>query len=152
MTLKVGDKIPDILGINQDGEAIKASDFRGKKLVLYFYPKDHTSGCTAEACSFRDRYVELQAAGYEVVGASVDDEKSHLKFIEKQQLPFDLIADTDKTLVEQFGVWGEKSLYGRKYMGTFRTTFLIDEQGVIERIFLPKEIRTGVHADQIMSL
>jgi peroxiredoxin Q/BCP len=151
MELKAGDKIPDILGVNQNGKEIKASDYRGKKLVLYFYPKDHTSGCTAEACSFRDRYAALQEKGYEVVGVSVDDEKSHLKFIDKQSLPFDLIADTGKELVEKFGVWGEKSMYGRKYMGTFRTTFLIDEQGVVEHVFQPKEIKTGTHADQILS-
>jgi peroxiredoxin Q/BCP len=116
---------------------------------LYFYPKDNTSGCTTEACSFRDNYTDLRKAGYEVVGVSVDNEKSHLGFIEKQQLPFDLIADTDKELVEQFGVWGEKSLYGRKYMGTLRMTFLIDEAGIIEYIFQPKEIKTSTHAAQI---
>jgi peroxiredoxin Q/BCP len=150
MTIKVGDKIPDILGKNQAGQTIKASDYTGKKLVLYFYPKDSTSGCTAEACSFRDNYAEFRKAGYAVVGVSVDDAKSHQKFIEKQQLPFDLIADTDKTLVEAFGVWGEKSLYGRKYMGTFRTTFLIDEGGIVTQIFQPKEIKTSTHANQIL--
>jgi peroxiredoxin Q/BCP len=149
MTLKTGDKIPEILGKNQNGKEIKASDYKGKKLVLYFYPKDNTSGCTAEACSFRDNYADLRKAGYEVVGVSVDNEKSHLGFIEKQHLPFDLIADTDKKLVEKFGVWGEKSLYGKKYMGTFRTTFLIDEAGIIEYIFQPKEIKTSTHAAQI---
>ncbi|MDR1556519.1 MAG: thioredoxin-dependent thiol peroxidase [Tannerellaceae bacterium] len=150
MALQIGDKIPDILGINQNGKEIKASDYQGKKIVLYFYPKDNTSGCTAEACSFRDHYTDLREQGYEVVGVSVDDAKSHLKFIEKQQLPFDLIADTAKELVEAFGVWGEKSMYGRKYMGTFRTTFLINEQGIIEYIFQPKAIKTTTHADQIL--
>ncbi|MDR0864149.1 MAG: thioredoxin-dependent thiol peroxidase [Candidatus Symbiothrix sp.] len=149
MALKKGDKIPEILGKNQNGKEIKASDYQGKKLVIYFYPKDNTAGCTAEACSFRDNYADLRKAGYEVVGVSVDNEKSHLGFIEKQHLPFDLIADTDKELVEKFGVWGEKSLYGRKYMGTFRTTFLVDENGIIEYIFLPKEIKTGTHAAQV---
>ncbi|MDR1937503.1 MAG: thioredoxin-dependent thiol peroxidase, partial [Tannerellaceae bacterium] len=149
--MKTGDKLPEVLGINQNGKEIKASDYRGRKLVLYFYPKDSTSGCTAEACSFRDHYADLRAMGYEVVGVSVDNEKSHLKFIEKQQLPFDLIADTGKELVETFGVWGEKSMYGRKYMGTFRTTFLIDENGVIEHIFQPKEIKTATHAAQIIT-
>jgi peroxiredoxin Q/BCP len=150
MALQVGDKIPAVLGKDQHGKEIKASDYAGKKLVLYFYPKDNTSGCTAEACSFRDSYSELRKQGYEVVGVSVDDEKSHQKFIEGKGLPFDLIADTDKRLVEQFGVWGEKSMYGRKYMGTFRTTFLINEEGTITRIFLPKEIKTGTHAEQVL--
>jgi peroxiredoxin Q/BCP len=149
MELKIGDKVPEIIGKNQNGKEIKASDYRGKKLVIYFYPKDNTAGCTAEACSFRDNYADLRKAGYEVVGVSVDNEKSHLGFIEKQQLPFDLIADTDKDLVEKFGVWGEKSMYGRKYMGTFRTTFLVNENGIIEHIFQPKEIKTSTHATQI---
>ncbi|MDR0790890.1 MAG: thioredoxin-dependent thiol peroxidase [Bacteroidales bacterium] len=151
MALTIGDKIPEILGKNQAGQQIKTSDYRGKKLVLYFYPKDNTSGCTAEACSFRDNYSEFRKQGYEVVGASVDDEKSHSKFIEKQQLPFDLIADSDKTLVEMFGVWAEKSMYGKKYMGTLRTTFVVNEEGVIEEIYLPKEIKTASHAEQIKS-
>jgi peroxiredoxin Q/BCP len=151
MALKIGDNIPEILGRNQDGKTLKASDYKGKKLVLYFYPKDSTPGCTAEACSFRDSYSGLRSDGYEVVGVSIDSEKSHRGFIEKQQLPFDLIADTEKELVEAFGVWGEKNMYGRKYMGTFRTTFLVDEEGVIEHIFLPKEIKTSSHAEQVKS-
>jgi peroxiredoxin Q/BCP len=151
MALNIGDKIPEALGKNQNGSEIKASDFTGKKLILYFYPKDNTPGCTAEACSFRDSYAGLQKAGYAVVGISVDSEKSHVGFIAKQQLPFDLIADTDKALVEKFGVWGEKSMYGRKYFGTLRTTFLVDETGTIEHIYLPKEITTSRHAEQIMS-
>jgi peroxiredoxin Q/BCP len=150
MALKTGDKIPEILGINQYGKEIKADEYKGKKLVLYFYPKDNTSGCTAEACSFRDNYSNLRKAGYEVIGISVDDEKSHLKFIEKQQLPFNLISDTGKSLVEKFGVWGEKSMYGKKYMGIFRTTFLVNEEGIIEKIFLPPEIKTSTHAEQIL--
>ncbi len=148
--MKTGDKIPEILGKDQNGNEIKASDYKGKKLVLYFYPKDNTSGCTAQACSLRDGYSELRKAGYEVIGISVDDEKSHLKFIEKQSLPFNLIADTDKKLVEQFGVWGEKSMYGRKYMGIFRTTFIINEEGIIEKIIGPKEVKTSDHANQIL--
>jgi peroxiredoxin Q/BCP len=152
MTLNVGDKIPDILGTDQDGKELKASDYKGSKLVLYFYPKDSTPGCTAEACSFRDNFPQLKKAGYQVLGVSVDTEKSHRKFIEKQQLPFPLIADTDKKLVGQFGVWGEKTLAGRKYMGTFRTTFLINESGIIEKIITPKEIRTKEHAQQILDL
>ncbi len=148
--MKVGDKAPEILGLDENGNEIRLSNYKGHKVVLYFYPKDNTSGCTAEACSFRDGYSDLRKAGYEVIGVSVDNAKSHQKFIEKNQLPFPLIADTDKKLVEQFGVWGEKSMYGRKYMGTFRTTFIINEEGVIERIFTPKEIKTKEHAQQIL--
>ena len=148
--MQVGDKAPEVLGINEKGEEIRLSDYKGKKIVLYFYPKDMTSGCTAQACNLRDNHSELRKAGYEVIGVSVDNEKSHQKFIEKNNLPFPLIADTDKKLVEQFGVWGEKSMYGRKYMGTFRTTFIINEEGVIERIITPKEVKTKDHAAQIL--
>ena len=148
--MNIGDKAPEILGRDQNGNEIKLSDFAGRKLVLYFYPKDSTSGCTAEACSLRDNYSELRRQGYEVVGVSIQDEKSHQKFIEKNQLPFNLIADTDMTLVQQMGVWGEKSMYGRKYFGTLRTTFIINEAGIIERVFLPKEIKTKIHAEQIL--
>ena len=148
--MNVGDKAPEILGINEKGEEICLSNYKGKKLVLYFYPKDSTSGCTAQACNLRDNYDALRQAGYEVVGVSVDSEKSHQKFIEKNSLPFPLIADTDKKLVEQFGVWGEKSMYGRKYMGTFRTTFIINEEGIVERIIGPKEVKTKDHAAQIL--
>ena len=150
MSLTIGDKIPDILGHDQDGNAIKASDYAGSKLVLYFYPKDNTPGCTAEACSFRDNFSSLRKAGYQILGVSIDDGKSHRKFIERQQLPFPLIADTDKKLVEAFGVWGEKTLAGRKYMGTFRTTFIINESGVIEDIIGSKQIKTKEHAQQIL--
>ena len=149
--MKVGDKVPEVLGRDENGNEVKMSDFKGKKLVLYFYPKDNTSGCTAEACSIRDNYEQLQAEGYEVLGVSVQDENSHKKFIEKQQLPFHLIADTEKTLNEAFGVWAEKSMYGRKYFGTLRTTFIIDENGVIERVILPKEIKTKIHGEQILA-
>ena len=148
--MNIGDKAPEVLGMNENGEEIRLSQYKGKKLVLYFYPKDNTSGCTAEACSLRDNYAELRKQGYEVIGVSVDDAASHRKFIDKHGLPFPLIADTDKKLVEAMGVWGEKSMYGRKYMGTFRTTFLIDEEGIIERIYLPKEIKTKIHAEQIL--
>lgn len=151
MALNIGDKIPEILGVNQDGEVVKASDYAGSKLVLYFYPKDSTPGCTAEACSFRDNFSELRKAGYKILGVSVDNEASHKKFIEKQQLPFPLIADTDKKLVEAFGVWGEKSFMGRKFMGTIRTTFLIDEYGLIEDIIGAKQIKTKQHAEQILN-
>ena len=124
--MNIGDKIPEILGTDQDGKTVKASDFAGKKLALYFYPKDSTPGCTSEACNLRDNYQALMARGIEVIGVSVDSEQSHKKFIAKNELPFRLIADTEKTLVQAFGVWGEKSMYGRKYMGTFRTTIIID--------------------------
>ena len=130
--MQIGDKAPEILGINERGEEVRLSSYKGKKIVLYFYPKDMTSGCTAQACNLRDNYSELRKAGYEVIGVSVDNEKSHQKFM------------------EQFGVWGEKSMYGRKYMGTFRTTFIIDEEGVIERIITPKEVKTKDHAAQIL--
>jgi len=150
MALQVGDKAPAVLGINQDGTEIKISDFAGKKVVLYFYPKDNTPGCTAQACSLRDNYDDLQKSGYEVIGVSTDSAASHLKFIAKQNLPFQLIADTDKKLSEIFGTWGEKSLYGKQYMGTFRTTFIIDETGSITRIMLPKEVNTKTHASQIL--
>lgn len=148
--MKIGDKAPEILGYDENGKEIRLSDFAGRRLVLYFYPKDMTSGCTAQACSLRDGYAELRRQGYEVLGVSVQDGRSHQKFIEKNQLPFHLIADTDGRLHEQFGTWGEKSMYGRKYMGTFRTTFILNEQGVVERIMLPKEIKTKEHARQIL--
>lgn len=149
--MNIGDKAPEILGVNEKGEEIRLSDYKGRKVVLYFYPKDSTSGCTAQACNLRDHYAELREAGYAVIGVSVDSEKSHQKFIEKNVLPFPLIADTDKKLVEQFGVWGEKSMYGRKYMGTFRTTFILNEEGIIERIISPKEVKTKEHASQILN-
>ncbi|MCM8873281.1 MAG: thioredoxin-dependent thiol peroxidase [Paludibacteraceae bacterium] len=149
--MNIGDKIPEILGKDQDGKTVKASDFAGKKLALYFYPKDSTPGCTSEACNLRDNYQALMARGIEVIGVSVDSEQSHKKFIAKNELLFRLIADTEKTLVQAFGVWGEKSMYGRKYMGTFRTTFIIDEQGKVERIIGPKEIKVKDHANQITS-
>lgn len=150
--MNIGDKAPDILGVNENGEEIRLSQFAGKKVILYFYPKDNTPGCTAEACSLRDNYSQLQAKGYEVIGVSTDSVASHRKFIDKQSLPFTLIADTEKKLVSEMGVWGEKSMYGRKYMGTFRTTFIINENGVIEKVFLPKEIKTKTHGEQILSL
>ncbi len=148
--MNIGDKAPDILGINENGEEIRLSNYKGKKVVLYFYPKDNTSGCTAQACNLRDNYSDLKKAGYEVIGVSVDDEKSHQKFIAKNELPFTLVADTDKKLVEQFGVWAEKKMYGRSYMGTLRTTFIINEEGIIERIISPKEVSTKEHAQQII--
>lgn len=150
-SLTVGDKIPEILGVNEKGEEVKASDFAGKKLVLYFYPKDSTPGCTAQACSLRDNYDKLLEEGYAVLGVSVDSVSSHQKFIEKQNLPFSLIADTDKKLVEAFGVWGEKTMAGRQYMGTLRTTFIVNEEGVIEEVISPKGVNTKEHAIQILN-
>lgn len=148
MTLKPGDPAPDFDTRNQNGQSVKLSDYRGKKVVLYFYPKDDTSGCTAQACNLRDNYAKLKQAGYEVLGVSVDPEKPHQKFIAKHELPFTLLADTDKQLVEAYGVWIEKSMYGRKYMGSARTTFLIDEQGIITRII--EKADTKNHAQQIL--
>jgi peroxiredoxin Q/BCP len=151
MLMKIGDKLPEILGLDQNGREVKTADFAGRKLVLYFYPKDNTPGCTAEACSLRDNIDALAAQGYAVVGVSVDSAASHQKFIDKHSLPFTLIADTDHRLVELMGVWGEKTLCGRKYMGTLRTTFVCDEQGTITRIFTPKEVKTKTHAEQILA-
>lgn len=149
--IKVGDKAPANLGLNEKGEAVKLEQYKGKKIVLYFYPKDSTPGCTAQACSLRDNYDELRKKGYEVIGVSIDDEKSHQRFIEKNQLPFSLIADTDKELVQAFGVYGEKKTFGRTYMGVFRTTFIINKEGIIERIITPKEVKTKIHAEQILT-
>lgn len=148
MTINIGDKAPEILGLNQNGEEIKISDYKGKKVVLYFYPKDNTSGCTAQACNLRDNYAQLKEAGYEVIGVSKDSAKSHQGFIAKQELPFNLIADTETSLQEQFGVWKEKSMYGRTYMGTQRTTFIIDENGVVENIIT--KVKTKEHTAQII--
>ena len=129
--MKPGDIIPEILGVDETGRELKRSDFEGRSLVLYFYPKDNTPGCTAEACSLRDNIDALKAKGYEVLGVSTNNEASHRKFIEKHELPFHLIADTDHRLTEEMGAWGEKSMCGRKYFGTLRTTFLVGPDGVI---------------------
>ena len=149
--MNVGDKAPDFLGTDQDGKEIKLSNYKGKKIALYFYPKDLTAGCTAQACNLRDNYHELIEKGYVIIGVSIQDEKSHKKFIEKNNLPFPIIADTNLKLVKEFGVYGEKKMYGRTYMGTFRTTFIINEDGVIERIIGPKQIKTKDHAAQILA-
>lgn len=146
----IGQRLPEILGKDQDGKEWKLSDFKGKKLVLYVYPKDNTPGCTSQACNLRDNYQALLDQGYAILGVSVQDAASHRKFIEKYALPFPLIADTELKLVNELGVWGEKSLYGRKYMGAFRTTFITDENGIVERIFTPKDIRVKAHAEQIL--
>lgn len=150
MALHIGDRIPEELGTDQHGEPVKASHYAGKKLAIYFYPKDNTPGCTAQACSLRDGYSDLQQAGYEVLGVSVDDEASHQKFINKHTLPFPLIADTEKRLVQLFGVWQEKTMMGKRYMGTVRTTFLTDEQGVITHVLAGREVDTKNHAVQIL--
>lgn len=150
--MEIGDKIPEILGRDANGKEIKASDYLGKKFALYFYPKDNTPGCTSQACSLKEGYNDLKSAGLEVIGVSVDDEKSHQKFITKYELPFPLIADTDKKLVEAFGVWGEKKMYGRTYFGTYRTTFIIDEEGKVEHIITPKSIKVKEHAAQLLKL
>ncbi|MGL5262417.1 MAG: thioredoxin-dependent thiol peroxidase [Bacteroides sp.] len=148
--IQIGDKAPAILGVDENGKEVRLADYSGKKVVLYFYPKDSTPGCTMQAKNLRDNYEDLKKQGYEVIGASIDDQKSHLRFIEKNELPFTLIADTDKKLVEAFGVYGEKKNFGRTYMGTFRTTFIINEEGIVERIIGPKEIKTKTHAAQIL--
>lgn len=150
--MEIGDKVPELLGVDQDGKEVKMSDFAGKKVVLYFYPKDNTPGCTAEACSLRDRYTELIEKGYEVIGVSKDSTDSHKKFIAKHELPFILISDADKVLQKEMGAWGEKTICGRTTEGTLRTTFLISEDGRIENIMSPKQIKTKIHADQILDL
>jgi peroxiredoxin Q/BCP len=132
--LKEGDPAPDFTSNDQNGNTISLKDFRGRKIVLYFYPKDDTPGCTAEACNFRDNYASLESQGIKVIGVSTDDEKSHQKFITKYQLPFTLISDNSHNVVEAYGVWVEKNMYGKKYMGTARKTFLIDEEGKISKI------------------
>jgi peroxiredoxin Q/BCP len=148
MKLEVGQKAPQFEAKNEKGELIKLSDYLGKKVVLYFYPKDATPGCTAQACDLRDNYDALLKAGYVILGVSSDDEKSHKKFIEKQSLPFPLLADTDLKVHEAYGTWVEKSMYGRKYMGTARTTFVIDEKGVIAEII--EKVDTKNHTAQIL--
>ena len=148
MTLTAGDKAPVFKGTDQDGNNISLKDFAGKKVVLYFYPKDNTPSCTKQACDLRDNYKALLKAGYVVIGVSTDGSTSHKKFIEKFKLPFPLIADEDKTIHEQYGVWGEKSMYGKTYMGTFRTTFIIDEKGKIEEVI--SKVKTDDHTAQIL--
>lgn len=147
--LKEGDKAPDFNAKDQDGNDVKLADLKGQRVVLYFYPKDDTPGCTKEACSFRDADDIYKSKGIRVLGVSTDNEKSHQKFISKFQLPFDLLADTDKQIVEAYGVWGEKSMYGRKYMGTFRKTFLIDGDGKIVKIF--DKVDVSAHADEVLA-
>ena len=146
--LEAGDKAPDFNAKDQDGNDVKLSDLKGTRVVLYLYPKDDTPGCTKEACSFRDADDIYRSKGIRVLGVSIDSEKSHQKFISKFQLPFDLLADTDKQIVEAYGVWGEKSMYGKKYMGTFRKTFLIDGDGKIVKVF--DKVNVAEHADEVL--
>ncbi|MCM1313723.1 MAG: peroxiredoxin [Bacteroides sp.] len=150
--MNVGDKIPEVLGIDQYGKEIKASDYAGKKIVLYSYPKANTPGCTAEACSLQQHKVELEAKGYAVIGVSKDKQEAQMKFAEKYGLDFPLIVDTETTLLQQLGCWGEKVACGRRTVGIIRTTYLVDENGVIERVMGPKEIKTKIHAEQILAL
>lgn len=146
--LQEGDKAPDFNAKDQNGDEVKLADLKGQRVVLYFYPKDDTPGCTKEACSFRDADDVYRNKGIRVLGVSTDNEKSHQKFISKFQLPFDLLADTDKQIVEAYGVWGEKSMYGKKYMGTNRKTFLIDAGGKIVKIF--DKVMVAEHADEVL--
>lgn len=143
--------MPDLLGRDADGKEIRLSDYPGKKIALYFYPKDNTPGCTAQACDLRDNYGALTDAGYQVIGVSVDPPESHRKFAVRHSLPFPLVADTDHRLVELTGVWGEKKLAGRTYMGTRRTTFIIGTDGIVERVITPREVKTKTHASQILA-
>lgn len=148
MELKIGDKAPLFEGKDQNGNLIKLENYKGKKVILYFYPKDNTKGCTAQACNLRDNFDLIQKEGYEVIGVSKDDEKSHTKFINKFDLPFTLIADTDTTINQLYGVWQEKKMFGKTYMGTVRTTFVIDETGVITNII--SKVKTADHTNQIL--
>lgn len=147
-SLKTGDKAPEFTAKDQNGREVSLSDFKGKKVVLYFYPKDDTPGCTAQACNIRDHYKSFTDNGYVVLGVSIDDEASHQKFINKYDLPFPLLADTDKRIVEAYDVWKEKNMYGKKFMGTQRTTFIIDEEGMIEEVI--DKVKTKEHTDQII--
>ncbi len=146
--IEPGKKAPDFTLTDQDGRKHKLSDYKGRPVVLYFYPKDDTPGCTKEACSFRDNFDEYRKRGIEVLGVSADDEKSHGKFREKYDLPFALLADTDKTVVEKYGVWVEKNNYGKKYMGIARKTFLIDKDGKILHVF--NKVKTEIHAEEVL--
>lgn len=148
--MTIGDKIPEVLGVDQNGREIKASDYRGRKIVLYSYPKANTSGCSAEACSLQAHKDELAAAGYDIIGISKDKQTAQKKFAEAKGLKFPLIADTETTLLQELGCWGEKVACGRKTIGILRTTYLVDENGIIQKIFTPKEIKTKIHAEQIL--
>jgi len=148
--LQAGTKAPNFKGLNENGETIKLSDYKGKKLILFFYPKDNTPGCTTEACNLRDNYAELQKQGFELLGVSPDSSKKHTKFIEKFNFPFPLLADEEKEVIKAFGVWGPKQFMGKKYDGLLRTTFVIDEKGKIENVI--EKVKTKTHAEQIMEM
>lgn len=148
VTLAAGDKAPDFKGVDQNGNTVQLSDFKGKNLILYFYPKDDTPGCTKEACNFRDNYDMWLEKGYAVIGVSPDSEEKHQKFIEKYELPFPLLADTEKEIMEAYGTWGEKNMYGKIKLGVLRTTFVIDEDGTIVKVF--KRPKTAEHTEQIL--
>lgn len=147
--IKKGDQAPSFQGVNQRGESVSLANYSGKKLVLYFYPKDDTPGCTAEACNLRDNYEQFISKGYAILGVSLDGEAKHQKFIDKYDLPFDLLADTEKEVCEMYGVWVMKSMYGREYMGVARTTFVIDENGIIEEVIA--KVKTKEHTSQILT-
>ncbi|MBO7655429.1 MAG: peroxiredoxin [Kiritimatiellae bacterium] len=149
--MTIGDRIPEILGTDQDGKTVKASDYRGRKIILYSYPKASTSGCTAEACSLQAHQAELAAAGYAIIGVSKDKPAAQKKFAEANGLAFPLIADTETTLLQTLGCWGEKVACGRRTVGTLRTSYLVDENGIITKIFPPKAIKTKIHAEQILA-
>ncbi|HPE44017.1 MAG TPA: thioredoxin-dependent thiol peroxidase [Bacteroidales bacterium] len=148
--LQKGDKAPDFTGKDQQGKVVSLDDFKGKKLVLYFYPKDDTPGCTKEACNLRDNYADLLDKGFALLGVSPDTEDSHQKFISKYELPFPLLSDPELKIIKAFGAWGEKNMYGRKYEGLLRTTFIINEEGIIEKVI--KKVKTDDHANQILKL
>ena len=147
--LQAGDKAPDFTGTDEQGNFISLQQYKGKKLVLFFYPKDDTPGCTAEACNLRDNYEDLKSKGFELLGVSPDNTASHQKFKTKYQLPFPLIADTDQTILKAYGAWGQKSMYGKLYDGVLRTTFVIDENGVISQVIA--KVKTSDHARQILA-
>ena len=148
--MNIADRIPEILGVDQNGNTIKSSDYKGRKLILYSYPKANTSGCTAEACSLRAHKEELAQAGYNIIGVSKDKQELQKKFADTHNLSFPLIADTETTLLQSLGCWGEKVACGRRTIGILRTTYLVNEDGIIEKIFTPKEIKTKIHAEQIL--
>ncbi|MFK8101804.1 MAG: thioredoxin-dependent thiol peroxidase [Saprospiraceae bacterium] len=147
-TLKIGDKAPDFTALDENGESISLKDYKGKKLILFFYPKDNTPTCTVEVCNLRDNYAELKAAGFELLGVSPDSAKKHQNFIKKHELPFPLLADTDQTVLQAYKVWGQKQMFGKKYDGVFRTTFVIDEKGKIGGLYT--KVKAKDHAAQIL--
>lgn len=147
--LKEGEKAPDFKAKDQTGKNVQLSDFKGKKVVLYFYPKDDTPGCTNQACNLRDNYTRLKKQGYVIIGVSADEEKKHLKFTKKYDLPFPLLVDTEKKIITDYDVWGEKHFMGRTFDGIVRTTFVIDENGIIEKII--RDVKTKNHAEQILT-